>query len=51
MFALDSIDVSGSGITQFNLTVPMGTYYLAMTAMDADGNESAYSNEVVKSSI
>ena len=48
---LDSIDVSGSTITQFDLTVPMGTYYLAMTALDADGNESAYSNEVVKNSI
>ena len=48
---LDSVDVSGSGITQFSLTVPMGTYYVAMTALDAEGNESAYSNEVVKNSI
>lgn len=48
---LDSIDVSGSAITQFDLTVPIGSYYLAMTALDADGNESAYSNEVVKNSI
>lgn len=25
-----------------------GTYYLAVTARDADGNESAYSNEITK---
>lgn len=26
----------------------MGTYYVTMTALDADGNESVYSNEVIK---
>ncbi|TDJ31788.1 MAG: hypothetical protein E2O59_00245 [Gammaproteobacteria bacterium] len=47
----DSVDVSDPGATQHDLTVPMETYYLAMTALDADGNESAYSNEVVKTPI
>jgi hypothetical protein len=32
----------------FVLALPTGTYYFAMTAFDADGEESAYSNEVSK---
>ncbi len=47
----ESVDVSDPGATQHDLTVTMGTYYLAMTALDTDGNESAYSNEVVKTPI
>ena len=30
------------------LELPSGDYYLAMTAIDAQGNESAYSNEIVR---
>ena len=26
--------------------LPRGTYYMAVTAMDAQGHESAYSNEI-----
>ncbi len=42
------LDVSSAGATSYALTLPSGAYYFAMTALDADGNESAYSNEVVK---
>jgi hypothetical protein len=34
--------------TSHLLQVPSGTYYIAMTAIDGEGNESGYSNEVVK---
>ena len=44
----DWTDVSDASATQFELTLPMGTYYVTMTALDADGNESVYSNEVIK---
>jgi hypothetical protein len=32
----------------YDLSVPPGTYYVAMTAIGLDGSESAYSNEVVR---
>lgn len=28
--------------------LPPATYFIAMTAVDADGNESGYSNEIVE---
>lgn len=31
-----------------DIELASGSYYFAMTAMDADGNESAYSNELIK---
>jgi len=34
--------------TQWEATIPAGQYYFAMTAFDAENNESGYSNEVVK---
>jgi len=34
--------------TQWEATIPAGSYYFAMTAFDAENNESGYSNEVVK---
>jgi len=43
-----SADVNDAGTTSFSVTVPSGSYYVAMTAIDADNNESAYSNEVLK---
>ncbi|MCZ6619615.1 MAG: hypothetical protein O7E57_15945 [Gammaproteobacteria bacterium] len=48
---VDSVRVNGSNVTQYELNIPMGTYYVAMTAMDAEGNESMFSNELVKDSI
>ena len=44
----NSTDVNDANATQFELTVAVGTYYVTMTALDADGNESVYSNEVIK---
>jgi hypothetical protein len=35
--------------TSTTITLPSGDYFVAMTALDAEGNESAYSNEVLKS--
>ena len=49
-----SRDYSGSHtindetLTEHTMCLAAGTYYFAMTAFDADGNESAYSNEVLK---
>jgi hypothetical protein len=34
--------------TQWQATAPPGRYYFALTAIDAEGNESTYSNEVFK---
>lgn len=44
----DEVAIDGSGITSQDVLLASGSYYFAMTALDADGNESAYSNEVVK---
>lgn len=34
--------------TSRSLSLPSGSYYFAVTAVDSQGNESAYSNEVVR---
>ena len=44
----DQLDVTSAGATHQSLTLPSGEYFFAMTAVDADGNESAYSNEVAR---
>jgi hypothetical protein len=44
----DDLQVVDGRSTGYELSLPSGSYYFAMTALDADGNESAYSNEVVK---
>jgi len=41
-------EVTDSSATSVSIEVPSGSYYVAMTAMDAEGNESGYSNEVLK---
>ena len=33
--------------TSYVVALPAGTYYFALTAVDVDGNESAFSNEAV----
>jgi hypothetical protein len=45
----DVIEVPDPSSTSHELELVSGTWYVAMTACDADGNESAYSNEVEKS--
>ncbi|MGE0623707.1 MAG: hypothetical protein AB7I04_04555 [Pseudomonadales bacterium] len=42
-------DVTGRTATSTSFTLPSGDYHVAMTALDGEGNESAYSNEVLKS--
>jgi hypothetical protein len=42
------VDVDDSGVTAHSLDLASGDYFLAMTAVDGEGNESAYSNEVLK---
>jgi hypothetical protein len=44
----DSVYVAGSSTTSKTIELPPGSYYFAMTAWDNEGNESAYSNEVIK---
>ena len=46
----DIVEVSGN-IETHSLSLVKGEYYLAMTAVDLDGDESALSNEVSKRSI
>ncbi|MEQ8486952.1 MAG: hypothetical protein RIB46_21525 [Pseudomonadales bacterium] len=45
----DEVAVSDPGATNRSIELPSGAYYIAMTAVDAQGNESAYSNEIVRS--
>lgn len=42
------IAVEDPADTEHELLLPSGSYYFAMTALDTDGNESGYSNEVLK---
>ena len=44
----ESIPINGTARSDYSLTLSSGDYYFAMTAIDADGNESGYSNEVLK---
>ena len=47
----EMVDLSNPTATGHTLTLASGDYYVAMTALDAEGNESAYSNEVVKTRL
>ncbi len=42
----DHVKVASPSATDQTLTLAPGEYYFVMTAVDADGNESEYSNEV-----
>lgn len=44
----DELAVQGATLTQYQVALPSGSYYFAMTALDAQGNESSHSNEVLK---
>ncbi|MEM8768218.1 MAG: hypothetical protein AAGE43_12280 [Pseudomonadota bacterium] len=44
----DMVEIANPSATGYTLNLSSGDYYVAMTAMDAEGNESAYSNEVLK---
>jgi hypothetical protein len=47
----DRVDLSDPAATAHTLTLASGDYYVAMTALDGEGNESGYSNEVVKTRL
>jgi hypothetical protein len=44
-----SIDVADAVATSHAFTALSGDYFVTMTALDLDGNESAYSNEILRS--
>jgi len=44
-----TVDVVDPSATSHAFSAPSGDYYLTMTALDADGNESAYANEIMRS--
>ncbi len=43
----DDVAVVAGNVTSHSLNLPPGTYYVAMTALDDDGAESALSNEII----
>jgi hypothetical protein len=45
----DEVTVNNGNATGWTVALPSGEYYFAMTAFDANGNESALSNEVQRS--
>ena len=47
----DEVSVNNPNATSFSVTLASGQYYVAMTATDVDGNESAMSNEVLKATL
>lgn len=44
----EELALTDAAATDHSLTLPSGYYYFALTAVDAAGNQSAFSNEVVK---
>jgi hypothetical protein len=42
------VTLNTASATSYSVTLPSGTYYLAMTALDGQGNESGLSNEVAR---
>ena len=42
----ETVLISGKNTTTWEITLPTGVYYLALTAIDSSGNESDFSNEV-----
>jgi hypothetical protein len=45
---IGSYTINSPTTTEWEATVPAGSYYFAMTAFDSENNESGYSNEVLK---
>lgn len=44
----DSIHLADATLERHSWTLESGTYFVTMTAVDVDGNESSYSNEVMR---
>ena len=47
----ETVNVADPAALMHSFTLISGSYYVAMTAIDVDGNESAFSNEVLKSTL
>jgi hypothetical protein len=47
----EMVQVGDPAATSHTLNLASGDYYIAMTALDAAGNESSYSNEVIKTRL
>lgn len=47
----DMVELDEPAATSHTLTLASGDYYVAMTALDGEGNESGYSNEVIKTRL
>jgi hypothetical protein len=45
----NTIEVTDATATSHTFTAASGDYYITMTALDRDGNESAYANEILRS--
>jgi hypothetical protein len=45
----DSHRIEDAAVTEWRADLEAGSYFFALTAFDAEGNESEYSNEVVRS--
>ena len=43
------VELADPTASDARITLPSGDYFVAMTAIDLEGNESAYSNEVLRS--
>ena len=43
-----SVAIDNAATTQWVLSLPAGTWFFVVTALDAAGKESAYSNEAIK---
>ena len=47
----DMVELVDPGMTSHTLSLASGDYFMAMTALDGEGNESGYSNEVLKTRL
>jgi fibronectin type 3 domain-containing protein len=45
----NSIDITDSAATTHSFSAASGDYFVTMTALDRQGNESAYANEILRS--
>jgi len=47
-FYTNHLDIANPARLSYRLSLPSGTHYIALTAVDADGNESRFSNAIVR---
>lgn len=47
----ESVTIEDPGATEWDLLLPAGNYYIAMSALSADAEESELSNEIIKTIV